>query len=144
VVAPAGLRRYRRYHTVIGPPAWSSRAWLWEQAAEIADGANGDDAATGFIQRDHHAGNVLWVDGRVSGVVDFVEACAGPFAVDVAHVRINLVRHGGMETAERYARCDGITADPRWDLVDAIDMISDEVPAEWIEPFVASALSELG
>ena len=144
IVTPAGFHRFRRYGRIDAVPEWTSRARLWERAIEVADRARVDDATTSFIHRDHHAGNVLWVGEEVSGVVDVVEACAGPTAIDAARVRLNLVRHVGLDAAVRYAGCPGVVLDPRWDLVDAIDMVSSGEPAEWIEPFVAAALGELG
>jgi len=145
VVAPDGFRRYRRYYGDAAPPAWSSQPRLWERALAAAGDAVVDEATTCFIHRDHHAGNVLWLDDRVSGVVDFVEVCVGPPEVDSARARINLVRHVGLDAVARYARCHGIVVDPRWDIVDACDSIGGSGTSyEWIEPFVASALAELG
>ncbi|MEY2570959.1 MAG: hypothetical protein QOE63_1309 [Acidimicrobiaceae bacterium] len=145
VVAPPGFRRYRRYDISPKVPPWTARTRLWERAIEVAVRTTVDDAAACFIHRDHHAGNVLWVGDEVSGVVDFVEACIGPPEVDSARARINLVHWIGLDAAAQYARCPGIRIDPRWDVVDACDSISwPGTPCAWIEPFVASALSELG
>jgi hypothetical protein len=147
VEAPPGFREYRRY---VGPgatpPSWSSRPSLWERAIAVADAAVPDDVS--FIHRDHHAGNVLWWRGRVSGVVDLVEACIGPAAVDSARVRLNLLGPCGVEAAGRYAACPGIETDPAWDIVDAVDGLwgTGPNPADrlLVEDFVAQALAELG
>lgn len=142
VAAPPDLRRYRRYDLHPQVPAWSRRPEMWERAIEVAAGAADLDCSATFIHRDHHAGNVLWVGGAVSGVVDFVEACVGPRAVDAARMRLNLARVGRLDLAARYASCEGIAVDPVWDLVDALDMAP--VSGPWVEPFVAAALAELG
>ncbi len=143
VTPPAGFRAYRRWNIDPVVPSWTAQPALWERAFTVAASA-GVGAAT-FIQRDHHQGNVLWVDGRVSGVVDFVEACVGPPAVDAAHMRLNLVRAVGADAAARYARRPGIAVDPLWDIVDACDLLVPPSPAApWVEPFVAAALAELG
>ncbi len=148
VGAPAGFRPYRRYvRDPVDPPVWSSRPALWERAFEIAANAVVDDARSCFIHRDHHAGNVLWSHGRVSGVVDWVEACVGPPAVDAARMRWNLVVHAGADAAARYARQPGVVVDPVWDVVDAIDSLWAHGPAtphrDVLEAFVAASVSAL-
>ena len=48
-----------------------------------------------FLHRDFHPGNLLWTDERITGVVDWVSACAGPPEEDIGHCRANLaIRHG--------------------------------------------------
>jgi len=143
VEPPAGFRAYRRWNVDPVVPRWSAQPALWERAFAVA--ASVQVGAVTFIHRDHHGGNVLWVDHAVSGVVDFVEACVGPAAVDAAHMRLNLVRHMGLDAAARYACCPGIVVDPRWDIVDACDLLVPPSPAApWVEPFLAAALAELG
>jgi len=146
VTSPVGFRAYRRWNVEPVVPAWSGQAELWERAFAVAASAEVLDAGRiSFIHRDHHAGNVLWADGRVSGVVDFVEACVGPAAIDSAHVRLNLVHHMGIDAAAHYARCADIDVEPLWDVVDACDLLVPPSPAgPWVEPFVAAALAELG
>ncbi|HSS08317.1 MAG TPA: aminoglycoside phosphotransferase family protein, partial [Acidimicrobiales bacterium] len=70
------------------PPAASTRPALWEKAVELWHDAMPPYRAT-FIHRDFHPGNVLWWRGRVSGVVDWANACVGPRGCDVAHCRGN-------------------------------------------------------
>ena len=60
------------------------------------------DVPSVFIHRDYHPTNVLWEDGVVSGVVDWVNACRGPAGVDVAHCRTNLAKMYGPAAAERF------------------------------------------
>jgi aminoglycoside phosphotransferase (APT) family kinase protein len=152
VTAPRGFRHYRRYASgqVLTPPPSSKRPQLWERAFEVADAVDVDERPTCFIHRDHHAGNVLWAYGRVSGVVDWVEACIGPPAVDTARCRLNLVaRAGGLNAARAYARCDGVVVDPRWDVVDAVDVGGSGLRQHpsglrAVETFLSAALAELG
>ena len=147
VEAPAGFRQYRRYvRPGAQPPPWSSRPSLWERAIAVADAAVPDEV--GFIHRDHHAGNVLWWRGRVSGVVDWVEACVGPRAVDSARVRLNLIGSAGAGAVRQYEQCPDIVIDPVWDIVDAVDGLwgTGPNPADrsLVEEFVVQALAELG
>lgn len=150
VPVPAGFRQYRPYYdfSTMKPPDWSSQPKLWERAYAVAEKATVDSASSCFIQRDHHAGNVLWSYGRVSGVVDWVEACVGPPAVDYARARVNLAARVDMSAVRRYARCRDVAVDPVWDVVDACDCGSDGLPGPnaraGLESFVADALSELG
>ena len=150
VRAPRSFRPYRPYYdaATLTPPDWSSQPKLWEKAFEVAARATVDPSAVTFIHRDHHSGNVLWSYGRVSGVVDWVEACLGPPAVDFARARINLAAQSGIAAARRYAKCAGIAVDPLWDLVDACDSNGGRLPGDHAKPgleaFVADALSELG
>jgi aminoglycoside phosphotransferase (APT) family kinase protein len=145
---PEGFRLYRRYSGIRAVPSWATDRSRWERALEIADGADPMAATRSFIHRDHHPGNVLWSRGRVSGVVDWIEACIGPTAVDAARCRMNLWRHAGPEAAAQYARCDGVVVDPLWDVVDSIDTIADGMlpgpDAEALEAFLFAALAELG
>ena len=79
-----------------------------------------------FIHRDFHPGNVLWSRGRVTGVVDWTNASAGPPAADVAHCRTNLVIMNGMASADRfrgaYEALTGGKHEAYFDLVDVFDM----------------------
>jgi aminoglycoside phosphotransferase (APT) family kinase protein len=149
---PPRFRRYRRYAAgkALAPPEWSKQPRLWERAFVVADGAIVDPRTACFIHRDHHAGNVLWAYHRVSGVIDWVEACVGPPAVDAARCRMNLVaRAGGLAAARAYARRDGVVVDPVWDVVDAVDVGGSGLQQHpygrrAIETFLAAALAELG
>jgi aminoglycoside phosphotransferase (APT) family kinase protein len=150
VRAPRSFRAYRPYHDLetAEPPPWSSQPKLWERAYAVAEAATVDRASATFIHRDHHAGNVMWSYGRVSGVIDWVEACIGPPAVDFARARINLAAQLGIAAARKYAKCDGIEVDPVWDVVDACDCDRGVLPGDHatvgLEAFVQDALSELG
>jgi aminoglycoside phosphotransferase (APT) family kinase protein len=150
VGAPRKFRPYRRYYfgDALVVPSWSKQQKLWERAFAVAEAARVDESTACFIHRDHHAGNVLWSYGRVNGVIDWEPACLGPPAIDFAHVRLNLAAQMGIGAARRYAKCADIEVDPVWDIVDAVDMGTSELPGpnarRGREAFVADALSELG
>ncbi|WP_077616186.1 phosphotransferase family protein [Caenibacillus caldisaponilyticus] len=80
-----------------------------------------------FIHRDFHPVNVLWQGEKVSGVVDWVNACRGPAAIDVGHCRVNLVCLFGVEAADAFLTYYRSFAqrswenDPYWDLVAFFD-----------------------
>jgi aminoglycoside/choline kinase family phosphotransferase len=74
---------------------------LWRRAIErYRHGAPASD--TVFIHRDFHPTNVLWRDGKLSGIVDWVNACLGPAGIDVAHCRLNLVVMYGIDAARTF------------------------------------------
>jgi hypothetical protein len=84
------------------PPAWSGRPDVWERGVEaVRSRAGGGPArrraagpAGRLVHRDFHPGNVLWRRGRVSGVVDWVNASVGDAYADVGHCRWNLLALG--------------------------------------------------
>jgi thiamine kinase-like enzyme len=82
--------------------------------------------SAGVSHRDYHPTNILWSDERISGVVDWVNACRGPAGVDVAHCRLNLALMYGVHHADDFLRAyaaavDGYDHDPHWDIDDAMD-----------------------
>jgi aminoglycoside phosphotransferase (APT) family kinase protein len=122
---PAALPAYRPYLTAatrIVPP-WTRVPEAWRRAIEVC-AAPPPSGRVCFIHRDYHAGNVLIDGGTISGIVDWVNACAGPVEVDVAHCRLNLALVHGLATAHTFASY--AATEPRhqayWDLVDSLDM----------------------
>jgi hypothetical protein len=82
-------------------PPWSADDGLYVEA--FARLAEPEPAyAPTFLHRDFQPGNVLWEDGRVSGVVDWVETSTGPADLDVAHCASNLATLHGAEVAEAF------------------------------------------
>jgi aminoglycoside phosphotransferase (APT) family kinase protein len=107
-------------------PAWSAVPRLWERAIEFWLRGAPDERFV-FIHRDYHPANVLWREGAVSGVVDWINACRGPAGVDVAHCRTNLAGMYGPAAADEFLTAyrdaaDGFTYDPYWDLDSLLDM----------------------
>ena len=85
----------------LSPPSWSKRPGLWEEAIRIRLAGPPENSDV-FLHRDYHPVNLLWEGAGLSGVVDWVNACAGPAGVDVAHCRTNLVLMYGVSVAERF------------------------------------------
>ncbi len=75
-----------------------------------------------LLHGDFWAGNVLWRDGRLSGVVDWEDAAIGDPLADLAIARADMSWGFGREAMEaftaRYAGCTGfdLCALPYWDL----------------------------
>jgi aminoglycoside phosphotransferase (APT) family kinase protein len=133
------------------PPGWARYPRIWERAVEISHGPAPDLPAV-LLHRDFHPGNVLWRYGRVSGVVDWLGACSGPAAADVAHCRLNLLTMG-IEVTERltgiWERAAGTAYHPWGDVVTVVGFL-DDLRDDWgserhlVEDMLARAVAELG
>ena len=144
---PAGtVRPYAPYP--VGwrdPPAWSKCPDLWRRAFEVFDGPPPAEEAC-FIHRDYHPGNVLWLDGEVSGIVDWLHASVGSPLADVGHCRGNVADRFGVQAADRflelYLRASGRDDyHPYWDVVAALGgLLRDDPWAPATEGFLAHAL----
>ncbi|PSK92796.1 phosphotransferase family enzyme [Murinocardiopsis flavida] len=158
----AALPAYRSYYDPDAdgprtPPAWSRARGLWDRVFAVIS-APAPDAPVGFIHRDYHPGQSLWLDSGLSGIVDWTTGCTGPFAIDIARMRLNLAIEAGAAAAEEfgalYARSAGTDLHhPYWELVDAGDLLlafgEPEDADEWaawaaFESWVARALAEIG
>jgi aminoglycoside phosphotransferase (APT) family kinase protein len=100
-------------------PSWTEHPESWRRLLAILD-APAPTGASVFLHRDFHHGNLLWTDGRLSGVVDWPPACVGPRDVDIAHARANLALVNGVDVADRFlaayvARVPGHRQATWWD-----------------------------
>lgn len=91
-----------------------------------------------LVHGDFHAGNVHWVRGRISGVIDWEMAHWGPAAADVAYAYLDLVLAAGRPTADsfldRYVIRLGMPAGfDAWLLVAATRPLPD--PAAWLPSY---------
>ena len=139
--APMAGHRYRGYHedARLDRPVWWQDRPAWERAALRTSTAR-PTAPDGFIHRDFHPGNLLWVDGRLAGVVDWVSACVGPAGIDDAHCRLNLALLWGPDRAD-----DALPGDPAWDIEAAFGILDWDGDANDRWPgAIPSALVALG
>jgi aminoglycoside phosphotransferase (APT) family kinase protein len=160
--------RYAPYNDVsrLEPPAWSKYPELWERAIEIVN-APWPEVRECFIHRDYHPVNVLWQDDRVSGIVDWPNACRGPAGIDVAWCRGNLAEMYGAGVAERFLRaCRAVVGSsfehhPCWDLLVLIETLpgppsvyppwfdfgmqglTDEIVQERVDEYLVSVMAQL-
>lgn len=95
--------RFRSWvdRSALAPPAWSSDPRAWERAIELWLGPPPPFRPV-FLHRDYHPTNLLWERGAITGTVDWIDACAGPAGVDVAHCRTNLALMFGPAAADRF------------------------------------------
>ncbi|MCP4536357.1 MAG: aminoglycoside phosphotransferase family protein [Chloroflexi bacterium] len=134
--------RYAPYNDVsrLEPPAWSRHPELWEKAIEIVNGP-WPEVRECFIHRDYHPNNVLWQDDRVSGIVDWPNACRGPAGMDVAWCRGNLVGLYGVAAADQFLDAyqslagSSFAYHPHWDVLQIIEELPGppDVFPPWID-----------
>lgn len=133
------------------PPRWAAQPDVWLRAIEIHAGSAPTEERR-FIHRDYHPGNVLWSQGAVCGIVDWVNASLGSPEADVGHCRLNLAHRFGREAADRFLNLyQSLTGrrsyHPYWDIVAAVgglDESRDDGPkAPQEERFLANAISAL-
>lgn len=140
--------RYAPYNDVscLEPPTWSRHSQLWERTIEIVNGP-WPEARECFIHRDYHPTNVLWQDGRVSGIVDWPNACRGPAGMDVAWCRGNLVRLYGVAVADRFLEAyqslagSSFEYHPHWDLMGIIEWLPG--PPDVYPPWITFGIRDL-
>lgn len=130
-VDAAGFRwKYRRYNDrdSLQVPRWSQHPEAWRKAIDVVQGP-APSYRECFVHRDYHPSNVLWMNGRVSGVVDWVNACRGPAGIDVAWCRHNLANLHGVSVADdflaAYIEAAGkeFVYDPCWDLMSVVELL---------------------
>lgn len=109
-------------------PPWSRDDSLYAEAFAMLAGEEPGYSPT-FLHRDFQPGNVLWVDGVVTGVVDWVETSTGPADLDVAHCASNLATlHGaeaGVAFRDAYAAAGGVLSDAwaYWQVLDLVGFL---------------------
>jgi len=103
-------------------PSWTSRPDAWRALIDFARGPR-PTATESLIHRDYHLTNILWQRGRITGIVDWVNACRGPAGVDIGHCRRNLALLHGLEVADRFLVFCLEWADynPYWDILSLLD-----------------------
>ncbi|WP_245975417.1 phosphotransferase family protein [Oceanobacillus chungangensis] len=132
--------KYFRYHNIdtVAIPAWSTVPNIWRTAIELVKKPHPPFKEC-FIHRDFHPANVLWKNGSINGVVDWVNSCRGPAGIDIGHCRWNLAMLFGVDAADaflasyqKYA-AEAFTYNVYWDLCSLIDVLSDpmEVYPGW-------------
>jgi aminoglycoside phosphotransferase (APT) family kinase protein len=104
-------------------PAWTRHPGSWQRAFEVLAGPEPVYEPT-FLHRDFGHRNLLWTDGEITGVVDWVETSTGPAWLDAAHAASNLAVMLGTEPAQAfldaYAAVAAEPLDPFWLVMDAV------------------------
>jgi aminoglycoside phosphotransferase (APT) family kinase protein len=103
----------------LSPPPDASRTDVWKDAIALVAEEREPTRAC-FLHRDYQHFNMLWSRERLTGVVDWSEACIGPPEVDVGHCRLNLTVLFSAGVADRfraiYEAESGHKVDAWWDV----------------------------
>jgi Ser/Thr protein kinase RdoA (MazF antagonist) len=129
------------------PPAGCRHPVRWQRALEIWRN-NEPPYEPRFTHRDFHPGNVLWLRGRLAGLVDWANACVGPVGIDIATCRWNLADWAGVAAGDAfvaaYERASGEQHHPYWDIAGIVeddwDDIDDLARVHQAEDFLARAM----
>jgi aminoglycoside phosphotransferase (APT) family kinase protein len=147
-IDPGGIPPFRRYYEPddLRVPPWADDRTVWEDAIALAHEPP-PALPDRFIHRDFHPGNTLWEGVELTGVVDWTTGSRGPAAVDLGHLRWNLVVDYGQRVADALLPHD--EHHPYYDVVTALDVLED-LPADTphaelvrLEEHVARALAQL-
>lgn len=102
--AVEGLGCYRRWDDPARPvPTWTAIPEVWLEAKAMVAGEL-PAHPTVFLHRDFHPNNIHWLDGELCAVVDWLGACNGPIAADLAHCRWNIAVLTEPRVAEHFTR----------------------------------------
>lgn len=129
---------YRSYNDVaaLDVPAWSRCPEHWSRALERLR-QPAPACAPRFVHRDYHPNNLLFLQGRLSAVLDFTDSSYGPAAVDPGHCRLNLAQLCGAGVAERFGALHeemapgSVELDPYWDLLSLIEILPGPDDVYW-------------
>jgi len=103
----------------LAPPPDAMRPDVWKKAIALVSEERAP-TRTCFLHRDYQHFNMLWRRDRLTGVVDWGEACIGPPEVDVGHCRLNLTLLCSAAVADRframYEAESGRQLDGWWDV----------------------------
>ncbi|HUG05861.1 MAG TPA: aminoglycoside phosphotransferase family protein [Candidatus Limnocylindria bacterium] len=144
---PAHFRRgetpAERVARIVGSPPKTTDA-LWDEVAAVLPRA-GDSVtanASTLIHGDYWFGNTIWLDGRLTGIIDWDDARIADPALDVSIARNDIVVFSGPPMANlflaQYERARGPLAGlVFWDLVACLS------PIKWLAGWV-EGYQELG
>jgi aminoglycoside phosphotransferase (APT) family kinase protein len=123
-IDPQGIPPYRRYYEPerLAVPPWAADRGVWERAIALAHDTP-PALPDRFIHRDYHQGNTLWEGAELTGIVDWTTGSRGPGAVDLGHLRWNLVVDHGQRVAD--ALLPHAEHHPYYDVVTALDVLPD-------------------
>jgi len=140
-VDPRDLPPYEPYGLYTRtPPPWTANPGIWLEAFGIFD-APPPPHETTLIHRDFHPGNVIWQDGRLTGIVDWVMASRGAPQADLGHCRWNLARRQSPQVADDFLEATGYDYHPYWDVVAALGGQSESSLTPADEDFLVHALT---
>lgn len=122
-----------RNQTEYAIPSWTSVNTIWQQLLTYMRDKQTPSYEQTFIHRDFHLNNVLWNNGCISGVVDWINGCMGPRYIDVAHCRWNLAMTHSTQAADNFLEVyeaqnkSNDRYDVYWDIRALFDIYPEEI-----------------
>ncbi|WNB90190.1 aminoglycoside phosphotransferase family protein [Bacillus sp. NEB1478] len=120
-------------------PSWSRHTNEFKETLELVKSYT-PHFNSGFIHRDFHPVNVMWENGKATGIVDWPNACYGPKEVDIGHCRLNLALLYGVDEAalflNYYKESSQIEIPDQsyWDFITLLDSLPDPgVYEPWVD-----------
>lgn len=111
-------------------PQWIEKPELWQKAVSIRQKPLPQHDSLCLIHRDYHPGNVLFQNGKMSGIVDWINVCRGVAFVDLAICRIDVMCLQGVEAANQlmayYEDTTGTLHQALWDIHAFLDFFDSE------------------
>lgn len=111
-------------------PQWIENPELWQIAVSVRQKSLPQQDSLCLIHRDYHPGNVLFQNGKISGIVDWINICRGSSQVDVAVCRIDVMCLHGVEAANQlmayYEDTTGTLHQAEWDIHALLDFFDSE------------------
>jgi lincosamide nucleotidyltransferase A/C/D/E len=133
-----GINEFEPWFTLERPPTWTTVPRSWQRAIDDPAAGPPPGHARGLVHRDLHPGNVLFDEGKFSGLVDWTHASVGFIEVDVCRCRVEVALLAGIDVADAFLDAcaavpgvDPMTYDRRWDAVAAVEL------APWVEDLLA-------
>jgi aminoglycoside phosphotransferase (APT) family kinase protein len=124
-----GLSEWRSWvPTDLIAPSWGKRS-LWQAAIDaFLSRVPPPPTRQVLLHRDLHPLNVLWDNGEVSGVVDWVNACVGHPHAELGHCRWNFALLAGAQAAGEFLASYLSAAnqdhyDRWWDIAAALSLL---------------------
>lgn len=150
IKAPNFAWQHFRYTAIetLKLPSWSQFPERWQVIIDILHSPEPVSPQV-FIHRDYHMTNFLWQDGKLSGVVDWINACIGVAGLDVGHMRFNLSQLYGVDIADQFllayqAANPNFEYLPYWDIVSVGDtFLYEDKPPFIYQPWVEFGMQGL-
>lgn len=121
-----------RTKTKLTIPSWTAHREKWQQLKNYIENHEAPPFTNVFIHRDFHLNNVLWENGKITGIVDWINSCTGPRYIDVAHCRWNLAMTHSVQLADYFLQTYNTyhtvdSYDVYWDILSLFDIFPGKV-----------------
>lgn len=111
---------------------------LVDAGLSLKQDSKGDRSGGVLLHHDFHHGNVLWRAGRVTGVLDWNEACLGPALCDVGYCGVDLAMTHGPDASEMFTNAYAAAVGARLDDLDRWQCLWTANAMRWVKYWISS------